>query len=294
MSTGNDAAATRPRRSLMLAGGGLKIAFQAGVLQVWLDEAQIRFDHADGVSAACFNLAMWTQGMTGRQIADNWRTFRPLAAVSLRPSRLLWPGAPFDLRAFRRRIFPAWGIDLAKIRASDRDATFNVYNFSRHVLWPVTPKEMSEDHLVAAASLPVWFPPVTIAGDTVIDAVFNTATNLEAAIARGADELWVIWTTSRLGRWHDSSIGGFFGVFEATANHAYRAVLARIAKNNEALGRGEAGEFGRPLLVRELAAEVPVHYLLTFRKSKYPAAVEQGVQAARAWCRANGVPLREP
>ena len=62
-----------PKRSLMLAGGGLKIAFQAGVMQVWLDEAGIEFDHGDGVSAACFNLAMWTQGMSGRQIADNWR-----------------------------------------------------------------------------------------------------------------------------------------------------------------------------------------------------------------------------
>jgi len=29
------------KRSLMLAGGGLKIAFQAGVLQVWLDNAAI-------------------------------------------------------------------------------------------------------------------------------------------------------------------------------------------------------------------------------------------------------------
>lgn len=40
------------KRSLMLAGGGLKIAFQAGVLQVWLDEAGIEFDHGDGVSGA--------------------------------------------------------------------------------------------------------------------------------------------------------------------------------------------------------------------------------------------------
>jgi hypothetical protein len=36
-----------PKRSLALAGGGLKIAFQAGVLQVWLDEAGIEFDHAE-------------------------------------------------------------------------------------------------------------------------------------------------------------------------------------------------------------------------------------------------------
>ena len=37
-----------PKRSLMLAGGGVKVAYQAGVLQVWLDEAGLEFDHADG------------------------------------------------------------------------------------------------------------------------------------------------------------------------------------------------------------------------------------------------------
>ena len=31
------------KRSLMLAGGGMKVAFQAGVLQVWLDEAGLHF-----------------------------------------------------------------------------------------------------------------------------------------------------------------------------------------------------------------------------------------------------------
>jgi Patatin-like phospholipase len=279
------------KRSLMLAGGGLKIAFQAGVLQVWLDEAKIKFDHADAVSAACFNLAMWTQGMSGKQIADNWRSFKPLSALSIRVSRLFLPGALFSLNAFRRRIFPAWGIDFTAIRSSERDATFNIYNFSQHELMAVRPSELTEDHLIATGSLSGWFPPVTIAGDTLIDAVFNTATNLEAAIAHGADELWVIWTTSRKGRWHDSVIGAFFGIFEATGNHTYRSVLARIDKNNAAICRGETGEFGRPLRVRELAAEVPIHYLLTFRKAPYEKAVEQGMAAARAWCTANEIPL---
>jgi len=59
------------RRSLILAGGGMKVAFQAGVLQVWLDEAGITFDHADGASGGVFNLAMYAQGMSGTRIADN-------------------------------------------------------------------------------------------------------------------------------------------------------------------------------------------------------------------------------
>jgi predicted patatin/cPLA2 family phospholipase len=284
-----------PKRSLMLAGGGVKIAFQAGVLQVWLDEAGIEFDHADAVSAACFNLAMWVQGLTGTQIADNWRNTDPITEVDLNwPQlvRFLYAASLFDLDAFRHRVFPAWGLDWEKIRSSKREATFNVYNFSKHELLPVTPPEITEDFLIAAGSLPMWFPPVHIDGFTYIDAIFNTASNLEEAIRRGADELWIIWTTSQRGEWFDGFVGNFFGIFEATTNGGYKRVLARIERNNEALARGEAGEFGRPITIRELKAEVPVHYLFNFSKDRAGEAVNRGVEAARAWCDAQKIPRR--
>ena len=279
------------KRSLMLAGGGLKIAFQAGVLQVWLDEAGIEFDHADAVSAASFNLAMWVQGMSGAQIADNWRNFSPITAVNVNWSqlpRLVHARSLFKLDAFRRKIFPAWGLDWERIRASGRETTFNVYNFSKHHLYSVTPPEMTEDFLVATASLPVWFPPVRIDGDTYIDAVFNTASNLEEAIRRGADEVWVIWTTSSSGNWRDGLVGNFFGIFEATTNGGYKRVLARIEDNNATIERGAQGEFGRPIKVRELRSEVSLDYLFNFRKARFVTAVDQGVEAARAWCDTNG------
>ncbi|HEX5966410.1 MAG TPA: patatin-like phospholipase family protein [Pyrinomonadaceae bacterium] len=281
-----------PKRSLMLAGGGLKIPFQAGVLQVWLDEAGIQFDHADGVSAACFNLAMWTQGMSGKQIADNWRNFQPLMAVNLNWSQLpllFYAESYFKLDAFRKKIFPRWGIDLDQVRSSAREATFNVYNFSTHTLCPVTAPEMSEDFLIATASLPVWFPPVKIDGDTYIDAVFNTAANLEEALRRGADEIWVIWTTSQLGKWRRGFLGNFFGIFEATANYSYRRVLTRIEVNNAAIDRGANSEFGRPITVREIRAEVGLHYLFNFKQRRFPETVEEGVKAARLWCDANNI-----
>ena len=277
-----------PKRSLMLAGGGLKIAFQAGVLQVWLDEAGIEFDHADGVSAACFNLAMWTQGMSGRQIADNWRNLNPLKGIDVNWSALLrgpFAESIFELDAYRRKVFPAWGLDWEKIRASRREATFNVYDFSRQQLRPVTAPELTEDFLVAIASLPVWFPPVRVDGVTYIDAVFNTASNVEEAIRRGADELWVIWTTSRRGEWKNGFVGNFFGIFEATTNDGYKRMLRRIERNNEAVAAGAGSEFGRHVAVRELAAEVPLHYLFNFSRRRIAKAVDLGVDAARAWCK---------
>ena len=284
------------KRSLMLAGGGLKIAFQAGVLQVWLDEAGIEFDHGDGVSAASFNLAMWVQGFSGTQIADNWRRFRPFAAVDVNWSqlpRLFYAKSLFELNPFRKKFFREWGLDFEKIRASRRDATFNVYNFSKHTLRPVIPAELTEDLLIATASLPVWFPSVRIGDDTYIDAVFNTASNLEEAIRRGADELWVIWTTSQRGQWRNGFIGNFFGIFEATTNYGYKQVLARIAANNAAIERNEPGEFGRIIKVREIKSEVALHYLFNFNQRRFRDEVEHGVEVARAWCDSNNIPRRD-
>jgi hypothetical protein len=128
---------------------------------------------------------------------------------------------------------------------------------------------------------------VRIDGDTYIDALFNTASNLEEAIRRGADELWIIWTTSSRGKWLDGFVGNFFGIFEATTNGGYRRVLARIEHNNGAIEGGQPGEFGRRIIVRELRSEVDLHYLFNFRKRRFKQAVDLGVRAARAWCTAN-------
>ncbi|MFW5811172.1 MAG: patatin-like phospholipase family protein, partial [Thermodesulfobacteriota bacterium] len=78
----------KPKRALILAGGGVKVAFQAGALQVWLDEAELEFDLADGASGGIFNLAMYCQGMSGKQIADNWRNLDPNLGISFNPQAL--------------------------------------------------------------------------------------------------------------------------------------------------------------------------------------------------------------
>ena len=99
-------------RALILAGGGLKVAFQAGVLQVWLDEAKLTFSHADGRSGGTFNLAMYCQHMSGRQIADNWRNLRPLKGVSPNWRQYLkgpYASSLLTLDGYRRHVFPAGG-----------------------------------------------------------------------------------------------------------------------------------------------------------------------------------------
>jgi predicted acylesterase/phospholipase RssA len=280
------------RRSLILAGGGLKIAYQAGVLQVWLDEAGIEFEHADGTSAACFTLAMWTQGMSGRRIADNWRGFDPLEAIDVNwPAVLKLPVAESLLtyRRIRRNVFARWALDWEAIRASHREASFNVYDFTEQRAVVVPPAGMSERMLEAAGALPIFFPPVEIDGHVYVDAVQAGAANLEHAIARGADELWIVWTTSTAGRWRNGPLGEYFGVFELAANSRLRADLARIERSNAAVARGEPGAYGRHVEVRMLQAEVPLHYLFNFRARRFREQVDAGVRDARAWCAERGL-----
>src|SRR5690606_25909691 len=140
------------KRALIMAGGGTKVAFQAGVLQVWLDEAGLAFDHADGASGGVFHLAMHCQGMSGPEIADAWRRNRPLRGVqpSLNPFVSL-----FRLDRFRRNTLrDTWHLDWDAIRNTPREATFNLYNFTTHDQEVVEAADMDEDKLISAVSLP--------------------------------------------------------------------------------------------------------------------------------------------
>jgi predicted acylesterase/phospholipase RssA len=285
------------KRSLIMAGGGLKVGFQAGVLQVWLDEAGITFEHADGASGGCFNLAMYCQGMTGQQIADNWRNLDPFLPVDLNVEGLFrFLNAPslFSYDRFRQHVLPFWGIDWRKIQSGSRLGTFNIFNFSKKRLDVITNDRVTEDHLIAAVSLPMWFPPVTIGGDTCIDAVFICDANVEEAIRRGADDIWAIWTVSTRDEWRGGFVNQYFQIVETTADTQFFSIWERIAENNRRIAAGRPGEFGRHIEQRLLQAEVPVHYLFNFSRDRMAEAVNLGVKMARQWCDDNGVPRPNP
>jgi predicted acylesterase/phospholipase RssA len=286
-----------PKRSLIMAGGGLKVGFQAGVLQVWLDEAGLTFDHADGASGGTFNLTMYCQGMSGKQIADNWRNLDPFLQAGVNWQHL-WQflGSPslFTLDSFRQHVLPAWGIDWAKVRAGARLGTFNYFNFSKKQLVTVTNATMTEDIQVAAVSLPMWFPPVKIGGDDCIDAVYISDANVEEAIRRGADEIWAIWTVSTAPVWRDGFVNQYFQIIETVADTNFFSIWRRIEASNQKIAAGQPGEFGRPITLKLLQAEVPVHYLFNLSRQRMAESVDLGVSMARDWCRANNIALQAP
>lgn len=279
-------------RSLIMAGGGIKVGFQAGVLQVMLDEAGMTFDHADGASGGCLNLAMYCQGMSGEQIADNWRNMNPLDLIAFNPDDLKHlADAPSIamLDNLRHKVFPAWGLDFDKIRAGDRLGTFNCCNFTKKRLEVKTQDQMTEDLLVSSISLPMWFPPVPIDGDLYIDSVFLTDANVEEAIRRGADEIWAVWTVSTKPVWDGGFVAQYFQIIEVAADGRFFDIWRRLEQNNADIADGKPGEFGRPIELHLLQAEVPVHYLINFSKDRMDEVVNLGVETAREWLRTQNV-----
>ena len=135
-----------------------------------------------------------------------------------------------------------WKLDWKKINSAQRLGTFNVYNFSKNQLRVIEHNEMSEDLLVACVTLPMWFAPVTIDGDSYIDGVYLTDANLMEAIRRGAVELWIVWTVSRKAQWKGGFIDTYFQIIETTANGHLKRDLDRIEASNTAIAEGQERE----------------------------------------------------
>ena len=97
-------------RSLILAGGGIKVGYQAGCLEVLLDEVGLEFDHVDGASGGCFNAAMIASGLGGKQIADAWRRLDPFDMVAFNWrefSKLFWARSIW-IRVFTKGTWRGW------------------------------------------------------------------------------------------------------------------------------------------------------------------------------------------
>ena len=295
MTGTTDGAATPRRRALILAGGGMKVGYQAGVLQVLLDEAGLRFDHADGTSGGCLNLAMVQSGLTGTRIADNWRTTGPFELTSLQPwYRYLLPWRLPSLLTFDRlrRQLPVWGVDFDEVRTSPIEGTYNVFDFSAKNLAVIPGTEMTEELFPGCFALPVWFPSVRYQGTTYIDGVYWKDANLTEAVRRGADEIWVIWTVSETPDTDRGAYHQYFDIIEAVADGRFYEELRDIERINEAVRAGTDTEH-REITVHVIrhGTPVPLDYLLFFSAGDMARIVDMGVRDARRYLAAQGVPF---
>jgi len=228
-----------PRRSLLLAGGGIRVAYQAGVL-VALEEAGLRFHHADGTSGGTFNLAMLLSGVSPDEACRRWRDLKVLSFASVWPLRRLLAGPPYPAlgtsTGIRERVFPALGVDVERIRsAQGMDGTFNVCDFGSKECIAVPHTEADLDVLTAGVSLPVFSPAVERDGRKLVDAVWIKDTNLAEALRRGAEELWLVWCIGNHGVYRDGAFQQYVHMIEIAANGALQEELALVRERGARL-----------------------------------------------------------
>lgn len=251
------------RRALILPGGGMRVAYQAGAVKA-LHDSGLRFSYADGASGGTMNLAALLSGITPDDLCRRWRSLDVARFISPRPlsTYLRFPavGAFGDFDGIRAKVFPHLGVEIDKIqRAGAVQATFNVCDFDDKVVVAVPHTELSLDLLLAGISLPLATPAVRANGRTYTDAVWIKDSNLMAAVRAGANEIWVVWCIGNTPEFKDGVLEQYVHMIEMSALGALHGEFAEIAALNERIAKGER-VYGhdRPIIVHLIKPEYPI------------------------------------
>jgi predicted acylesterase/phospholipase RssA len=250
-------------RSLVLAGGGIRLAYHAGVLLA-LEEAGLAFQHVDGTSGGIFGTAMLASGLSPSQVAERWRRLnvRHFASLTGLGNYLRFPRlkALGDADGLRRHVLPALGIEIDKIRDNHQfRATFNVCNFSRKTVESVPGGEATLPLLLAGVSLPIFMPAVLVEGDWYTDAVWIKDANLTEAVKQGAEEVWVVYCIGNSRQYHDGAFAQYVHSIEMSAAGGLLAEVEWLTQVNTKILL-DASPYGQqsPVRVRVLKPQFPL------------------------------------
>lgn len=252
-----------PRRALILAGGGVRIAYQAGVLWA-LEEEGISFQHVDGTSGGIFNTAMLASGHSVGKMMERWRSL---------PMSYFAAGRPFleyfqplrmwgfsDAKGIREKVFPHLGIDIPSIRSLGFPANFNLCNFTTKQIEAIPAQDVTVDHLIAGVSLPMLMPALHINGSWYMDAAWVKDANLLEEVHLGATELWLIWAIGNYPTYMKGAFHQYVHSLEMSANGGLFEELEQIKLINRI----------RKLEGRSEKEQVKLHVI----KSTYPLPLD--------------------
>lgn len=251
------------KRALVLAGGGMRVAYQAGAVKALFDEG-FRFAVADATSGGTFNLAALMSGLTPDELCRRWRSLSPRAFVAFAP--IIQYLNPFNMPGFGTangfvdKVYPHLGIDLDKINSAQGiEAYFNVCRFDDKTVPAIPHRELDLPRLVAAASLPMFMPAVRHQDSTWTDAVWIKDANLLTSVERGARQIWLVWCIGNSPAFKNGAFNQYVHMMEMSAAGALNRDLATIAEINARIDRGET-VYGNsePIEVFVIKPEIPI------------------------------------
>lgn len=185
---------------LVVEGGGMKCAYSAGVLDIFLDEG-IQFDYCIGVSAGAANSASFLAGQRERNMRYYTKHVKDPRYISLRS--LLTTGSLFGLQYIYGTMTNEGGGD-----PLDYDA---YHNNPTEAYLPATDAETGLPHyfnkneirrneyqpIMATCALPVACRPISYEGHVYYDGGVSDSMPIEHALEHGCDRLIVIFSKPR-------------------------------------------------------------------------------------------------
>lgn len=220
------------KRSLVLAGGGMRVAWQAGVVRALAEEG-LHFDHVDGTSGGIMTAGMLLSGVAPEDMCRNWSDVNvkdfgsalPLGDYVKGPWSLPAIG---DADGLLGKVFPALGIDDAEIRRRAAlpgavEGTFNVVEFTGKRCHAIDARDVDAELMAAGMSLPIFLTPLRRDGKVWTDAVWIRDANVAEALRRGADEVWLVWCIGNTGYWGDGPLEQYVHMIEMSAMGALLA-----------------------------------------------------------------------
>lgn len=182
----------RRRLAVVLSGGGMMGAFQAGVIDA-LSGAGVQPDLIVGTSVGSLNGAFWAYNPgpeVGERLQEIWRRWprevMPARRLALLRQIVAWPGYLLGTHGLVKMIEQEFGavrldgapIPLAIVAADA--ATGERVVLSEGDLKPA---------LLASTAVPGVFPPVEVGGRLLIDGGIVANADLDSAVERGATDI---------------------------------------------------------------------------------------------------------
>lgn len=204
-------------RALVLSGGGVKGAFQVGVLKKWMGEQGIDYDIICGVSVGALNTAgigmtpkgspkeavawlenFWRTQVNQKNIYKRWFPFGRLHS--------LWEKSVYDSSPLIKLVSD--NLHLEKVASNGRMLAVGAVSLDtgEHRFTRESDPNFTK-WVLASASFPVFLQPIEIEGQLWSDGGIKNVTPLGEAIRLGATEIDVIMCTNieEMTRWDSTS-----------------------------------------------------------------------------------------
>ena len=188
---------TQKKIGLVVEGGGMKCAYNAGILDAFLDEG-ITFDYCIGVSGGSGNLASYLAGQRGRNLRFFTEHIHSQNYFGLRS--LLKTGDLFGLKYIYGELTRKEGedpLDFPALMNNPAEYEIVVTNALTGLPEYYGREMMAQDDyrlIMASSAIPVACHPVELNGVPYFDGGLTDAIPVRRALEQGCDKLVVVST----------------------------------------------------------------------------------------------------